>query len=82
MVFSPSPLIRYNRHGRIHIANANRLKISGTYVHIELPNGLSTKLSASLPFKQQLVGQTEIVTEDVTLLGRLFSEFRRLLDVK
>ena len=48
-------------------------------VTIELPEGLRTNLSQTLPFRQQLSGVTEIITEDLRLLERLFYEFRKLV---
>lgn len=48
-------------------------------VTIELPEGLRTNISQTLPFRQQLSGITEIITEDLRLLERLFYEFRKLV---
>jgi hypothetical protein len=49
------------------------------FVTVELPEGLKTNLSQTLPFKQQLAGTTEIITEDLRLLERVVYQFRRLL---
>jgi hypothetical protein len=48
-------------------------------VTVELTEGLKTNLSQTLPFKQQLAGTTEIITEDLRLLERVVYQFRRLL---
>lgn len=48
-------------------------------VTIDLPEGLRTNISQTLPFRQQLSGITEIITEDLRLLERLFYEFRKLV---
>jgi hypothetical protein len=51
-------------------------------VTVDLPEGLKTNLSQSLIFKQQLAGTTEIITEDLRLLERVFYQFRGLLSNK
>jgi HlyD family secretion protein len=52
------------------------------WVAIELPNQLQTSLKKTLVFKQQMTGNTEIITEDLRLLERLFYQFRRLLKAR
>lgn len=49
------------------------------FVNIELPPSLITSQKKAIPFKQQLSGTTEIITEDLRLLERFFYEFRRLI---
>ena len=46
---------------------------------IGLTNGLNTSHQKQLPFKQHLQGETEIITEDLRLLDRIFYQFRKLL---
>ncbi|HTH58442.1 MAG TPA: HlyD family efflux transporter periplasmic adaptor subunit [Cyclobacteriaceae bacterium] len=48
-------------------------------IMIELPQQLVTTQQKQLIFKQQLTGNTEIITEDLTLLDRFFQQFRGLL---
>lgn len=48
---------------------------------IELPDGLKTSYNTKLPFKQHLKGETEIITEDLRLLERVFYQFRNLIQV-
>jgi len=52
------------------------------FVNIELPPSLITSQKKVIPFKQQLSGTTEIITEDLRLLERFFYEFRRLIPVR
>ncbi|HMR56065.1 MAG: HlyD family efflux transporter periplasmic adaptor subunit [Cytophagales bacterium] len=49
------------------------------FVSIALPSDLVTSQKKAIPFKQQLAGTTEIITEDLRLLERFFYEFRRLI---
>ncbi|HEY0652994.1 MAG TPA: HlyD family efflux transporter periplasmic adaptor subunit [Chryseosolibacter sp.] len=46
---------------------------------IALPESLVTTYKKTLPFKQQLQGETEIITEDLRVLERVFYQFRRLM---
>lgn len=52
---------------------------SNYLVKIELSNYLTTTYHKTLPFKQQLKGETEIITEDLRLLERVFYQFKNLL---
>ncbi|MCA6366406.1 MAG: HlyD family efflux transporter periplasmic adaptor subunit [Cytophagales bacterium] len=45
---------------------------------ISLPNGMTTTHNKELQFKPQLHGDTEIITEDLRLLERVFYQFRKL----
>jgi multidrug efflux pump subunit AcrA (membrane-fusion protein) len=49
------------------------------WVTIELPEQLVTNQNKILPFKQELSGSTEIITEDLRLLERFLHHFRRIL---
>lgn len=48
-------------------------------VLISLPNGMITTFNKQLNSKPQLQGQTEIITEDLRLLERVFYQFRKLV---
>lgn len=50
------------------------------YVEVDLPNGLTTSYNIKLEFKQKLIGNGEIVTEDLSLFQRIFNQFRKLND--
>lgn len=52
------------------------------WVTISLPSPLITSLKKPLPFKQQLSGTTEIITEDLSLMSRFFSQFRKILQAR
>jgi multidrug resistance efflux pump len=46
---------------------------------IELNNSLTTSYNKQLTFKQHLQGNTEIITEDLRLLERIFYQFKKLI---
>ena len=48
-------------------------------VTLELPHGMTSTYQKELPFRQQLKGQIEIITEDLSVLERIFYQFRKLL---
>lgn len=49
------------------------------FINIELRPTLVTSQKRTIPFKQQLSGTTEIITEDLRLLERFLYELRRLV---
>jgi len=52
---------------------------NNTYtIDISLPYGLKTSYKKELEFKQQMHGNTEIITEDLRLIQRVFYQFRTL----
>ena len=64
------------------ISSISLIPSKGKYsVFIELPNGLNTSQKFILPFKQELAGTTEIITDDLRLLERFFAGFRRVLNI-
>jgi hypothetical protein len=50
-------------------------------VLISLRNGMNTTYNKQLNFKPQLQGTTEIITEDLRLLERVFYQFRKLMRI-
>ena len=62
------------------IQSISSIPINNFYVaSIGLPEGLLTTYRKHLPFKQEMQGSAEIITEDRTVLGRIFNQFRALL---
>jgi hypothetical protein len=49
---------------------------------IHLPNGMNSTHNKLLSFRPQLQGETEIITEDLRLLERVFYQFRKLLQTR
>jgi HlyD family secretion protein len=51
-------------------------------VAISLPKGMNSTHNKLLSFRPQLQGETEIITEDLRLLERVFYQFRKLIATK
>ena len=49
-------------------------------VRILIPNGLVTHYGNRLPFKQEMRGSADIVTEDLKLFDRIFSQLKSILN--
>ncbi len=49
----------------------------GNYtVYVSLPNGTKTSYNKIFPFTQELLGNAEIITEDLSVAERLFYKFK------
>jgi len=48
-------------------------------VYANLPMGTSTSYHREIPFTQELLGNAEIITEELSVAERLFFKFRSLL---
>jgi hypothetical protein len=51
-------------------------------VHITLPQELKTTQQKQIAFRQQLAGTTEIITEDLSVLERVFYQIRKVFQQK
>jgi hypothetical protein len=45
---------------------------------VTLPRGLSTSYSRTLEFRQEMVGEADVVADDMSLLARVFNNLRSL----
>lgn len=71
----------YQQYGFIRgkIVKISELSNQDKYlVRIDLVDSLRTNTDVKLPFKQQMQGDTEIITEDLRLIERLVFQFREL----
>ncbi len=50
------------------------------FVYISLPNGTTTSYNKDLVFEQELLGNAEIITEDLSVAQRLFYKFKDAFD--
>lgn len=72
----------YQQYGSL-IGNVTNYSVSpndeGNYVvYVALPNGTKTSYNKTLNFTQELLGNAEIVTEDLSVAERIFYKFREL----
>ena len=73
----------YTEYGVVkgRIQSISSIPINNVYVaSIGLPDGLITTYHKRLPFRQEMQGSGEIITADRTILGRIFNQFRALLN--
>ncbi len=49
-------------------------------VNVELPEGLTTSFGIEIPFKNEMSGSAEIITEDLRLLERFFYQLRGIFN--
>jgi hypothetical protein len=62
------------------VKNISLLPSNDKYiVLLDLPQGMLSTHGKELPFRQQLKGQTEIITEDLNVVERIFYQFRKLV---
>jgi multidrug resistance efflux pump len=48
-------------------------------VYSSLPNGTTTSFNREIPFNQELLGNAEIITEELSVAERLFFKFRSIM---
>ncbi|EKB48110.1 HlyD family secretion protein [Cecembia lonarensis] len=48
-------------------------------VYASLPNGTTTSFDREIPFNQELLGNAEIITEELSVAERLFFKFRSIM---
>jgi hypothetical protein len=61
------------------VKSISSLPANGSLIlYATLPQGLKTSYNKKLEFKQEMRGQTEIITEDLRLLERVFNQFREV----
>lgn len=73
----------YQQYGML-IGQVENISVSpdneGNYfVYISLPEGTSTSYNQKLPFEQELLGNADIITENLSVAERLFYKFKDLL---
>jgi HlyD family secretion protein len=63
------------------VASISAVPKDNFYVlEVKLPNGLVTSYNRKLPFKQQMQGSAEIITQDMRIIERLFYQLKSALD--
>ena len=73
----------YHEYGTLHgrVKNVSLVPSEGNYlVSVELSASLVTSYNRTIPFKQHLSGSAQIITDDLSLLQRIFGHLRSLFD--
>lgn len=70
----------YQQYGML-VGKVNNISVSpdkeGNYfVYIRLPDGTNTSYKNKLPFDQELIGNAEIITENLSVAERVFYKFK------
>lgn len=61
------------------VATISPLPVEGTYrIDVDLQHGLTTPQQPEIEFRHEMTASSRIVTEDLSLLQRIFFQFRRL----
>jgi len=63
------------------VPNINQNNNQATYlVKVKLTNGFKTSYNKLVAFNPEMTGSAEIITEDLRLIERVFSQFRKIFD--
>lgn len=60
------------------VPSKNKEGIDNYIVEIELPEGLKTTYKKELPYQPDMQAKADIITEDISLLGRFFMPLRKI----
>ena len=73
----------YNENGMLHgiVTNISEVPNKDTYaIDVNLKNGLVTSYNKTLIYKEQMKGKADIITNNISILDRIFFNFRELVD--
>jgi hypothetical protein len=51
-------------------------------VDVNLKNGLTTSYNKTLPYKEEMKGKAEIITKNLSVMDRVFFNFKKLIERK
>ena len=75
----------YNENGMLQgiVTNISEVPTKDTYaIDVELKNGLTTSYNKTLVYKEQMKGKADIITKNVSVMDRIFFNFKKLVDRK
>jgi multidrug efflux pump subunit AcrA (membrane-fusion protein) len=75
----------YNENGMLlgTITNISEVPNKDTYaIDVKLNNGLMTSYNKELVYKEEMKGKADIVTKNVSVMGRIFFNLKKLLDTR
>lgn len=64
--------------GKIKTMSTVTEKDGNYFIEITLPNGLTTTFGKEIKFDKELIGQADIITDEMRLIERIFYQFRKL----
>lgn len=65
--------------GKVKNISVSPNKEGNYFVFIHLPEGTKTSYNKTLPYEQELIGNAEIITEDLSVAQRIFYKFKDVL---
>lgn len=75
----------YNENGMLQgiVTNISEVPNKDTYaIDVELKNGLMTSYNKTLSYKEQMKGKADIITKNISVMDRIFFNFKKLVDRK
>lgn len=73
----------YTENGMLQgtITNISEVPNKDTYaIDVELKNGLMTSYNKTLNFKEQMKGKADIITKNISVMDRIFFNFKKIID--
>ncbi|MFO0477168.1 MAG: HlyD family secretion protein [Bacteroidota bacterium] len=75
----------YNENGMLQgiVTNISEVPNKDTYaIDVSLINGLETSYHKTLTYKEQMKGKADIITKNISVMDRIFFNFKKLVDRK
>lgn len=73
----------YNENGMLRgiVSNISTVPNKDNYaIDVDLKNGLVTSYNKTLLYKEQMKGKAEIITKNISVMDRIFFNFKKLID--
>jgi multidrug efflux pump subunit AcrA (membrane-fusion protein) len=73
----------YNENGMLQgiVSNISEVPNKDTYaIDVELKNGLMTSYNKTLSYKEQMKGKADIITKNISVMDRIFFNFKKLIE--
>ena len=75
----------YNENGMLRgvVTNISTVQNKDNYsVDVDLKNGLTTSYNKTLLYKEEMKGKADIITKNISVMDRIFFNFKKLIDKK
>lgn len=75
----------YNENGMLRgiVSNISTVPNKDTYsIDVDLKNGLTTSYNKTLLYKEEMKGKADIITKNISVMDRIFFNFKKLIDKK
>jgi hypothetical protein len=75
----------YNENGMLRgvVTNISTVPNKDTYaIDVDLNNGLTTSYNKTLLYKEEMKGKADIITKNISVMDRIFFNFKKLVDRK